>query len=253
MKLSIIVISILLFVSCVSTPVAVTEVIPEINTPASKVEYTHTHTYNIIAFTGDTSSFQYPIEIVNFFIEEFKSNYNVSGVTFLKGSDVTFNNVKMAIEPYKNVDNIVNIIIYSGHGDSRFLNAYENIVQKDFAQYLDTIITPTIVLINSCYSGNIGGFLKPNSNITLITGSAPNASTSSGGNNGIHLNMLASIIYAIRLGIALDTDKDGDISILELVSEALEITKENIEKHGKGWANFGVFLWGKNDRVVATY
>lgn len=258
MKLSILAISILLFVSCVSTPVAVTEVVPEVSVSATVaapvvVEYTHTYTYNIVAFTGDTSTFQYPVEIVNFFIDNFKSIYNVSNVTLLTGANATFDKLKAVVEPYRNVANVVNIILYSGHGNMYGFNAYADIQYRNFIQYFDTFVTPTIILVDSCHSGNLSRFLKPNTNLTVITGSAPDTTTSSGGDGGVQLNMLASIIYALQTGIELDTDKDGDISILEVVSEAVTITEHNISTYGKGWARFGVFLWGEDDRVVATY
>jgi len=239
--------------SCVSAPQGSTIADRPSSSSIQGVEYTQTFTYNLIAFTGDTSTFQYPVEIVNFFIDNFKSIYNVSNVTLLTGANATFDKLKAVVEPYRNVANVVNIILYSGHGNMYGFNAYADIQYRNFIQYFDTFITPTIILVDSCHSGNLSRFLKPNTNLTVITGSAPDTTTSSGSGGGVQLNMLASIIYALKEGTSIDSNSDRQILIDELVSAASANAAENIETYGKGWARFGVYLWGDDTRVVATY
>jgi len=239
--------------SSVSTPQGTTRTDWPSSSSIQAVEYTQTFTYNLIAFTGDKPDFHYPVEVVNFFINNFKSTFRVSNITILSGSTATFDNLKIVVEPYRNVTNAVNIILYSGHANMYGFNAYTDIQYRAFVQYFDTFITPTIILVDSCHSGNLSRFLKSNTNLTLITGSAPDTTTSSGTSGGVQLNMLASIIYALKEGTSIDSNSDRQILIDELVSAASANAAENIEAYGKGWARFGVYLWGDDTRVVATY
>jgi len=239
--------------SCVSAPQGSTIADWPSSSSIQAVEYTQTFTYNLIAFTGDKPDFQYPVEIVNFFIDNFKSTFRVNNITILSGSTATFDNLKAAVDPYKNVDDAVNIILYSGHGSKFEFATYSPIQYKSFFEYLNMTTTPTIIFAANCNSGNLSKYLKPGTPITLITASMPDVSTSSGSNNGVHLNMLASIIYALQGGTSIDSDGDRQILIGEVVSAASGIAAENIERHGKGWARFGVYLWGDDTRVVATY
>ena len=243
----------ILFMSCVSAPQGSTIADSPSSSSIQGVEYNQTFTYNLIAFTGDKPDFQYPVEVVNFFISNFKSTFRVSNITILSRSNATFDNLKAAVDPYKNVDGVVNIILYSGHGSTVEFESYLPIQYKSFFEYLNTTTTPTIVLAANCNSGNLSKYLKPGTPITLITASMPDVTTSSGSNNGVYLDMLASIIYALQEGTSIDSDGDHQIQIDELVSAASANAAENIETYGKGWARFGVYLWGDDTRVVATY
>lgn len=246
---------ILLMFSCQATPKSSVDELSTFSNSDSKLTG---YDFNLIVFTGEESGFTYPLDSTKFFSDNIAASLNIVNKTMLNEARATLSNVVDALVPFSNDVNIINIIVYAGHASTNYIAAAgESISYQRFIEQIEkTVANPTLVILGSCFSGNASKFLSPETKIALYTSSQIGMSSSSGGNNGVELSVLGSIVYAFSNFDQVDNDKDHSITASELAKRAMVIANENSEKHGwyegNKWANFGVYFWG-NDLILGAY